>query len=463
MTAPSSSSASPVTRYADSDGAGIAFQTVGSGPIDIVMVPGFASHLEHAWAHPRLAYFYHRLSSFARLTLLDKRGTGLSDRVSPSDLPGIEQRKEDLKAVMDAAGVGRASLVAHSDGGPLAILFAATYPERVENLVLLNTYARRVSGPDHTAALAPETYAGFATALADNWGGPVAAELLAPESASDPEFLNWWAMSLRLSMSPGAAQAMVAMNADIDVRAALPAVHVPTLVIHRAGDQGAPVEGGRFIADHIPDARMLELPGDDHFPWLGDAETVLDAIEEFVTGERSGVMPSQVLASMLFTDIVSSTKTAADLGDREWTALLKTHDGIVLSEVARFGGQTVRHTGDGSLSLFEGPARAARAWMSIERRVRGIGLQIRGGLHTSEVEMRDGELSGLGVHIAARLMDLADPGELIVSSVVRDLSVGSGLEFADRGLHSLKGVPGEWRVFQAGGSEVSSGEGSLNR
>lgn len=443
----SPSSATPETRYANSDGVGIAYQVVGSGPLDLVMVPGFASHLEHAWEHPRLAHFYHRLASFSRLTLLDKRGTGLSDRVSPGELPGIEQRRDDLEAVMDAAGIEHASLVAHSDGGPLAMLFAATYPKRVDNLVLINSYARRVSSDDHADALSPETYAGFAQALADNWGQPVAAELLAPDSATDPEFTNWWAAALRRSMSPGAARAMVAMNAAIDVRAALPAIGVPTLVVHRTGDGAAPVAGGRYIAEHVRDARLLELPGDDHFPWLGDTETILGAIEEFVTGERSGAMPNQVLATMLFTDIVASTKKVAELGDREWTALLKTHDGIVKSEVSRHGGRTVRHTGDGSLSVFVGPARAARAWRSIVRRVGEIELDIRGGLHTSEIEMDNDELSGLGVHIAARIMDLAEPGELMVSSVVRDLSVGSGLEFLDRGRHQLKGVPGEWQVF----------------
>jgi pimeloyl-ACP methyl ester carboxylesterase len=437
----------PQTRYADSDGVGIAYQVLGEGPIDVVMVPGFGSHLEHAWSHPRLAHFYHRLSSFSRLTLLDKRGTGLSDRVSPDQLPGIEQRKDDLKAVMDAVGMERASLVAASDGGPLAILFAATYPERVENLVLINTYARRVSSPDHEPALSPEAFAAFAQDVADHWGEPIAIELLAPGSASDPDLRTWWATSLRASMSPAAARAMVAMNAAIDVRQALPAVHVPTLVIHRTGDGATPVEGGRFLAENIAGARILELAGDDHFHWLGDAESVLGAIEEFVTGARSGTATNLALASMLFTDIVSSTERAARLGDREWTALLKTHDGIIQSEVQKQGGREVKHTGDGSLSVFEGPARAARSWLSISNRVREVGLEIRGGLHTSEVEMVDGDVRGLGVHIAARLMGLASPGELIVSSVVRDLSVGSGLNFEDRGSHELKGVPGEWRVY----------------
>lgn len=437
----------PETRYTYSDGVGIAYQVVGDGPIDVVMVPGFGSHLEHAWSQPRLAHFYHRLSSFARLTLLDKRGTGLSDRVSPDDLPGIEQRKDDLKAVMDAAGIERAALVAASDGGPLAILFAATHPDRVDHLVLINTYARRVSSPDHAPALSPEFYGGFANEVAEHWGEPIVIELLAPGSAADPEFRSWWATSLRASMSPAAARAMVAMNAAIDVRQALPAVHVPTLVIHRTGDQATPVEGGRFLADQIEGARLLELPGDDHFHWLGDAEAVLGAIEEFVTGERSGTVTNQALASMLFTDIVSSTEKAAQLGDREWAALLRTHDGIVQAEVARQGGRSIKHTGDGSLSVFEGPARGVRSWLSIASQVRGIGLEVRGGLHTSEIEMINSDVRGLGVHIAARLMTLASPGELMVSSVVRDLSVGSGFSFVERGAHALKGVPGEWHVY----------------
>lgn len=444
---PRPTAAKPETRYAPSGDVSIAYQVVGEGPIDLVAIPGFASHLEHAWEHPKLAHYYHRLSSFARLTLLDKRGTGLSDRVSPNDLPGIEQRKDDLKAVMDAVGIERASMVAHSDGGPLAALFAATYPHRIESLVLINTYARRVSSPDHEPALTPEQYEGFAKEVAEHWGEPIAVELIAPGSASDPEFRNWWAASLRASMSPGAARAMVAMNAAIDVRGALSAIHVPTLVIHRTGDQACPVEGGRFIADRIEGARFLELPGDDHFLWLGDVETILGEIEEHVTGSRSGPVSSQALASLLFTDIVSSTEKAAQLGDREWAALLKTHDGVIRNEVARFGGREIKHTGDGLLTVFEGPARAARSWLSISNRLRAIGLTIRGGLHTSEVELVNGDVRGLGVHIAARLMGLAAPGELVVSSVVHDLSVGSGLGFVEGGRHVLKGVPGEWQVY----------------
>lgn len=435
----------PETRYAASGGVSIAYQVVGNGPITVVMVPGFGSHLERAWEFPRLAHFYHRLSSFSRLVLLDKRGTGLSDRVSPDALPGIEQRKDDLKAVMDEVGVDRCSLVGHSDGGPLAILFAATYPDRVDNLVLINSYAKRVSSPDHPEAVTPEFFAGFTTEVAEHWGEPIAVDLLAP--GADPEFGRWWASNLRASMSPAAARAMVAMNAAIDVREALPAIHVPTLVIHRSGDAATPVEGGRFLADKIDGAKLLELPGADHFPWMGDAESLLVAVEEFVTGHRAGSVSNQVLASILFTDIVSSTEKASQLGDREWTSLLKTHDGIVAAEVSRHGGREVKHTGDGSLSVFEGPARAARCWLSIADRLEELGIQVRGGLHTSEVEVVDDDIRGLGVHIAARLLGLASPGELIVSSVVRDLSFGSGLVFAERGRHELKGVPGEWLVY----------------
>lgn len=450
MTSPFNSQV-PETRYADSDGVGIAYQVLGDGPIDLVMVPGFASHLEHAWEHPRLALFYQRLASFSRLTLLDKRGVGLSDRVSPNELPGIEQRKDDLKAVMDEVGIDMAAMVAASDGGPLALLFAATYPERVERLVIINSYARRVTAADHQTALTPEEYGAFAKEVAEHWGEPIAVNLIAPNSANDPEFRHWWAAALRRSMSPGAARAMVGMNAAIDVRAALPAVHVPTLVIHRTGDRACPVAGGRYIADHIDGARFLELPGDDHLHWLGDAETVLGEIEEFVTGDRLGGVPNLSLQSMLFTDIVSSTETAAQLGDRDWAALLKTHDGIVEAAVARFGGRRVKHTGDGSLSVFEGPARAARCWLTIRDRLGAIGLEIRGGLHTSEVELVDGDVRGLGVHIAARLMNVAAPGDLVVSSVVHDLSTGSGLDFVDRGNHELKGVPGDWHLYAVTG------------
>ena len=440
-------STTPETKYAEIGGVSIAYQVLGDGPIDLVMVPGFASHLEHGWEHPRLAHFYHRLASFSRLTLLDKRGVGLSDRVSPNDLPGIEQRKDDLKAVMDEVGIERAAMVAASDGGPLAVLFAATYPDRVENLVLINTYAKRVSSADHEPALSPEVFEGFVREAAEHWGEPVFVDAIAPGSADDPRFRDWWAAGLRRSMSPGAARAMLEMNATIDVRAALSAVHVPTLVIHRTDDRVCPVAGGRYIADQIEGARFIELPGDDHLPWLGDAETILGEIEEFVTGYRSGQTLNMALASMLFTDIVSSTETAAKLGDRDWTALLRTHDGIIHSGVTKFGGREVKHTGDGSLSVFEGPARAVRCWLSIRDQLGGIGLAIRGGLHTSEVELVNGDVRGLGVHIAARLMTLASPGELAVSSVVRDLSAGSGLEFVERGHYELNGVPGDWQVF----------------
>ena len=437
--------AKPEVKYAESGEVSIAYMTVGEGP-DVVMVPGFGSHLERAWEFPRLAHFYHRLASFCRLTLLDKRGTGLSDRVSPDALPGIEQRMEDLKAVMDQAGVDTGSLIGHSDGGPLAILFAATYPSRVDHLVLVNTYAKRICSPAYPHALPPEVYEGFKTMVSEGFGGPVAADVLAP--GADVSFQEWWAGTIRASMSPAAARAMMAMNTDIDVREALPAVHVPTLVIHRVDDAANPLEGARDIASQIGGAVIVELPGADHFPWMGDSESVLTQIEQFITGAPVGAASSQMLASVLFTDIVSSTERLAELGDREWSSLLKTHDGIVAAEVVRHGGREVKHTGDGFMTVFEGPARAVRCWLSIARRVNEVGLAIRGGLHTSEVEVvADGDIRGLGVHIAARLIGMASPDELIVSSVVRDLSVGSGIDYQDRGQRELKGVPGSWQLY----------------
>ncbi len=435
----------PAVRYAESDDVSIAYMTLGEGP-DVVMIPGFGSHLERAWELPQLAHFYNRIASFSRLTLLDKRGTGLSDRVSPDALPGIEQRMEDLLSVMDQAGIDSGSLVGHSDGGPLATLFAASYPSRVERLVLINTYAKRISSPDYPHAIAPEFYEGFKTMIREEFGGPVGADLLAP--GADSSFQEWWAGTLRASMSPAAARAMTAMNTDIDVRHALSAIHAPTLVIHRTDDSANPIDGARDIAAQIEGATILELPGADHFPWMGDAEPVLTAIEEFVTGDSVEPVASHVLANILFTDIVSSTEKAADLGDREWSALLKTHDSIVATEVGRHGGRVVKHTGDGFMTVFEGPARAVGCWRAIAKRVEGVGLAIRGGLHTSEVEVvEDGDLRGLGVHIAARLIGEASPDQLIVSSVVRDLSVGAGIDYEELGSRELKGVPGTWQVY----------------
>jgi pimeloyl-ACP methyl ester carboxylesterase len=440
---------SPTTRYARVGDVGIAYQVVGHGPIDALIVPGFPSHVELGWEYPRLAHYYRRLASMCRLVIMDKRGIGLSDRVPPAELPGLEQRADDVLAVLDDAGVSRAALIGASDGGPIAALFAATYPERTERLVLVNTYARRLRTDDYPWGPTADEWAAYQGDLREHWGQPLFLDLLAPGRADDAEFIEWWARLLRQSASLGSAAAYLAMNTGIDVRSVLPAIHVPTLVLHRTGDRINPIGGGRFMAGQIPGARFVELAGDEHHPWLGDTAAMLGEIEEFLTGERSGPTSDRVLKTLLFTDIVTSTETAARLGDRDWTALLQTHRDVVRSELRRFGGREVDTTGDGFLATFDGPARAVRCALAIMGRLESLGIRIRAGVHTTEVVVDGNGVAGLGVHVAARIMAQAAPGEVLVSSVVRDLALGSGLRFSDRGLHALKGVHGKWSLLAA--------------
>ncbi len=436
-------------RYAHSGEVSIAFQVLGEGPIDVVMVPGFPSHLEVAWQQPRIAYLYRRLAAFSRLILLDKRGSGLSDRVSPGDLPGLEQRVDDLTAVLDAVGSERATLLGFSDGGPLAALFVATYPERTDRLILANTYPKRLSSADFAAAPSAEYWSAIVQQMRERWGQPIFVDLLAPSMIDDEAFRGWWASFMRHSMSPGAAIALQTMNAQIDIRAILAAINVPTMVLHRTGDRVNPVEGGRYIADHIPGARLVELDGDDHYLWLGDQDAVLRELEAFITGGATESEPNRVLATMLFTDIVSSTDQAAELGDRSWSALIETHNDVVRRELDRFHGHEVSTTGDGFLATFDGPARAVRCAAALVTRLAALGVYIRAGVHTAEIEVIGDDVRGLGVHVAARIMSLAGRDEVMVSSVVKDLSLGSGLEFTSRGLHQLKGVPGDWELYAA--------------
>ena len=448
----------PTTRYARSGDAGIAYQVLGRGPQDVLMVPGFPSHVELAWEYPRLARFYRHLASVCRLIVMDKRGIGLSDRVPPSELPGIEQRADDVRAVLDDVGSDRVALVGASDGGPIAAFFAATHPARIDRLVLINTYARRIRSDEYPWGPTAEEWAALQAEMRDHWGQPLFVDLLAPGHADDAEFTEWWARLLRQSVSLGAAVAYLAMNRGVDVREVLSAVHVPTLVMHRTGDRINPVAGGRFISEMIPGARFIELPGDEHHPWLGDSGTLLGELEEFLTGTRRGPAPDRVLATLLFTDIVGSTQTAAQLGDRAWSVLLETHRDVVRSEVQRARGREIGTTGDGFLALFDGPARAVRCAVAIIDRLGAIGVSIRAGVHTSEVEVAGDDVAGLGVHVAARIMSLAEPGEVLVSTVVRDLALGSGLVFAERGRHTLKGVPGEWELLAPlADGELSSG------
>jgi class 3 adenylate cyclase len=433
----------PETRYAKSGDVNIAYQVVGDGPRDLVLVPGFVSHLDLDWEEPRYAHFLRRLASFSRLIAFDKRGTGLSDR--PGGLPDLETRMDDVRAVMDAAGSEQAALFGYSEGGPMCILFAATYPERTSSLVLYGTYAKR-RDPDEEYPWAPtwETRQADADEIEREWGAEANLGTMAP--SADEAMVRWWRARARASASPGAAKALILMNSQIDVRHVLPTIHVPTLVLHRSGDRDSRPEEGRYIAERIPGARFVELEGEDHLVSIHPDE-ILDEVEEFLTGVRRGPDPDRVLATVLFTDIVGSTERANELGDRAWRELLERHHELVRRHLARFHGREVDTAGDGFLATFDGPARAIRCARAIADAVRHLGLQVRAGVHTGEVELANGDIRGITVHVGARVATSARPGEVLVSSTVKDLVAGAGIAFEERGTHELKGVPGEWRLY----------------
>ena len=435
----------PETRYARSGDVNIAYQVVGEGPRDLVLVPGWVSNIELFWEEPGAARFLQRLGSFSRLILFDKRGTGLSDRVG--DIPNLETRMDDVRAVLDAVRSPRAALLGYSEGGPMCALFAATYPERTAALIMIGSYARRIWAPDYPCGTPRQEWDEFIEGTIRGWGGPVGLDARAPSMAADPRFRDWWARFLRMSASPGASRAVLRMNAEIDVRTVLPAIRVPALIIHNVGERTVPVAASRYLAERIPGAKYVELPGIDHLPFVGNADAILDEIEEFLTGVRRGVEPDRVLATVMFTDIVDATRKASELGDRRWRDLLGMHHALVRDHLARFRGREIDTAGDGFLAAFDGPARAVRAAAAIADGVRTLGLEVRAGLHTGECEVMGSKLGGIAVHIGARVAALAKAGEVLVSSTVRDLVAGSGLSFRDRGVHALKGVPGEWHVF----------------
>ncbi|HSS70919.1 MAG TPA: adenylate/guanylate cyclase domain-containing protein [Casimicrobiaceae bacterium] len=439
----------PQTRFTRSGNVHIAYQVVGEGPLDLVYVPGWVSHVELAWEEPALASFLGRLASFSRLILFDKRGTGLSDRVPDAQLPTHEERMDDLRAVMDAAGSERAAIFGFSEGGNLATLFAATYPQRTTALVTFGCFAKRIWAPDYPWAPTPERRERDYDVVARNWGGSMDLSTLIPSKIGDEAFTRKLATYLRRAASPGAAVALLRMNTQMDIRAVLPAIRVPTLVLHRVGDLDSNIEEGRFIARSIPGARLVELPGSDHLPWVGDQDSILDEVQEFLTGVRPVADIDRVLATVLFTDVVGSTETAARLGDRAWRALLDSHHAMVRKELARFRGCEVNTAGDGFLATFDGPARAIRCAFAIRDGARDLGLRTRTGLHTGEIELSADDACGIAVHIGARVAATAEPDETLVSSTVKDIVAGSGIVFADRGAHSLKGVPGKWRLYAA--------------
>ena len=441
--------AAPKTRYARSGDVNIAYQVAGEGPIDLVYVPGWISNLETAWEDPHVSRFLERLASFSRLILFDKRGTGLSDRVSVSELPTLEQRMDDVRAVMDAAGSERAALFGASEGGVMGALFAATYPERTAALVLYGTYAKGVATPDYPHGLADQdAFDEFIDSLGEIWddaGGLL--HVWAPSAADDPGNRTAFGRYLRTGASPSAVVALTRMNSAVDIRHVLPVIGVPTLVIHRSGDMIVTVDAGRDVAAEIKDARYVELPGEDHLWFHGDADAILGEVEEFLTGARATEIADRVLATVMFTDIVDSTRTAAELGDRQWRDLLGRHDVLMRRELERHRGREVKTLGDGFLAAFDGPARAIRCARSARDAMRDLGVEVRAGLHTGECELIGDDLGGIAVNIGARVGSVAGPGEVLVSRTVTDLVAGSGIAFTDRGVHSLKGVPGEWQLY----------------
>ena len=438
----------PETRYAKSGDVNIAYQVVGDGPLDLVLVHGWVQSFDPGWEIEEIKRFYLRLASFSRLILFDKRGIGLSDRVATDELPTLETRMDDMGTVMDAVGVKRAAVMGHSEGATMCALFAATYPERTKALAMIGGSARTRWAADYPPGASDGELEELERSILESWGVEAMRPLLqqmAPSIADDEEQVQAYARAASRSASPAAAAALTRMTAMNDIRHVLPAIRVPTLVLHRADE--ALAEASRYVGERISGARVVELPGDDHMPWLGDHESVLDEIEEFLTGVRPHPALDRVLATVLFTDIVGSTELAADLGDRRWRDLLESHNTLVRSELGRFRGRELNTAGDGFLATFDGPARAIACAASIRDEVRRLGLEIRAGLHTGELELAGSDVRGIAVHTGARVAGLAGSGEVLVSSTVKDLVAGSGLVFTDRGTHELKGVPGEWRLF----------------
>jgi pimeloyl-ACP methyl ester carboxylesterase len=440
-------SPAPPTRYALSGDAHIAYQVFGEGDLDLVFVPGFVSNIEHYWEMPKVPDLLERLGSFARVAIFDKRGTGLSDPVA--EPPPLEQRMDDMQAVMDAVGMERAALFGVSEGGPASVLFAATYPDRTSALVLYGSTPRFRTDSDISWGATDEQVEMVLADVSSRWGEGALLEAFAPSTAGDSRMEEVWGKFQRAGASPAMARAVMAALFKIDVRDVLPTIRVPTLIVHRVGDLIAPVEGARLMAERIPDARLVEFEGDDHVPFTGDFNPVLDEMEEFLTGARQARPLDRVLATVMFTDIVDSTRRAADVGDRGWSRMLERHDELTRRQLERFRGQEVKTLGDGFLATFDGPARAIECACAIRDGIGSHGLQVRAGLHTGECELYGDDVRGMAVNIGARVGALADANEVLVSSTVKDLVVGADLRFTERGEYELKGVPGKWRLYAA--------------
>ena len=434
-----------MARYAKSGDLHIAYAVEGDGPIDLVWIPPWISQVEYLWAEPSLERVMARLTQFARVITFDRRGSGLSDPLFGA--PTLEDQMDDVLAVMDAAGSERAAICGTLEGGPMAALFAATYPERTEGLCLYATFARATWAPGYEWAWPAELRDQHMAEGVEHWGEGWVAASVAPSQMDDPNFMEWAGRLERLAASPATIRRIFELIGEFDVRDVLPSIRVPALVMHRTDDSFIKVEHSRYIASKIPGARYVELEGDENMFSLGDWEALIGELEEFLTGTRHEREPDRMLATVLFTDICESTARAAEMGDRGWRFLLERHDALFRQALARHRGREVKRTGDGFLATFDGPARAIRCAASVTEAMGSLGLQVRAGLHTGELEVMDGDLGGLAVHIASRVMGAAGPNEVLVSGTVKDLVVGSGIDFEDRGERELRGVPGEWRLY----------------
>ncbi|MEY2447815.1 MAG: hypothetical protein QOH79_1291 [Acidimicrobiaceae bacterium] len=435
----------PQTQYASSGDVHIAYQVFGQGPLDIVLVWGGISHIELFWETAAFGRFFERLAGFARVIQFDRRGIGLSDRVG--GVATLEERMDDVRAVMDAAGSDRAALFGESEGAPMSVLFAATYPERTVALIPYAPLVCAVGDESFPWAVPRDMYPAVLDMMIQGWGHGGSVDFFAPSVAADPGARAEAARFEKYAASPSAFRDQMAMNASIDIRPILASVNVPTLVLHRRDDLVVSVEQGRYLAANVPDGTFIELEGTDHLLGSGDVEVIADHVQRFLTGHVHDAEPERVLATVVFTDIVDSTRRAAALGDRAWRDILDRHDQVTAHLVALHRGRLIKSTGDGLLATFDGPARAVQCSTSMRDALRGIGLETRVGVHTGEVERRGDDIGGIGVHIAARVEAAAQAGEVLVSRTVTDLVAGSGLSFTDRGDHELKGVPGIWRLY----------------
>jgi class 3 adenylate cyclase len=435
------------TRYAKSGNYHLAYSVTGEGPIDVLYVPTWLSQIEHLWESPKVRRFFERSAHLGRLIMFDRRGSGMSDPIIGA--PTLEEQMDDVNAVLDAAGCSDdVAVLAALEGGPMACLYAATHPQRVRALILYSAWARVVQSEDIPWANPPEERDKLMEFLSETWGTGARLDSLAPSEADDPEFRAWYAKLERLAASPNQIRLLQKLIGEYDVRDVLSSIRVPTLVMHRRDDTLIDPRHSEYIAARIPDAKLVMLEGSDNLMVAGDSDAILDEIEEFLTGTRRVRDPDRILATVMFTDIVGSTNRAAELGDRRWRDLLERHDELVRRQIDRWQGREVKTTGDGFLATFDGPARAIRCAKTIAYEVNSLGIAIRAGLHTGECEVRGDDVAGMAVHIGARVGSLAGPGEVLVSNTVKDLVVGSGIDFSDQGEHELKGVPGEWRVYR---------------